>query len=424
MMIAHRVNTDSYSLEREGRLAPADDKTEDLRAAEEFGQLDTGQLLLLHRLFSRPPPGKPRLARDWLLPYVASALIFFVVPCAIGLVTRTGLTRDPQSGTTFGFLNDLSVLFSTLITIPVIVSFLLAERKVIPGSLAAVVADGALVLSRKAAIDLRKTWETRYRKVNVAAQVCGAVLAIFLTLMNHSILSRVRPGMWYFSSGGLTPLGWYALLVQQPVLWWVISIYAIRATMTIVFLSTLARKCAVSVDPFHRDKAGGLRPIGSLGLRNHYVLVILALNLFCLWVNVRFLHPDPVLGRLERISWGLTVYAILGPLLFTATLLPFRKKMLQEKRKYQALVEGKTRGEYQRAMNRLAERGVTEEVHKSLERLRDIRRLIDEVPVWPFDARSLRRFIVTYLIPIVAFLVSPVVHELMGRLFRSIADSH
>ena len=44
---------------------------------------------------------------------------------------------------------------------------------------------------------------------------------------------------------------------------------------------------------------------------------------------------------------------------------------------------------------------VTEEDEQMIERLRKIGAVIDDLPVWPFDAGTLRRFFTAYVIPVV-----------------------
>jgi len=49
-----------------------------------------------------------------------------------------------------------------------------------------------------------------------------------------------------------------------------------------------------------------------------------------------------------------------------------------------------------------------------IERWRKIGAIIDELPVWPFDADTMRKFIAAYLIP----LVIPLVSALGGGLLK------
>jgi hypothetical protein len=56
---------------------------------------------------------------------------------------------------------------------------------------------------------------------------------------------------------------------------------------------------------------------------------------------------------------------------------------------------------------------ISREDEELVDRLRKIGAIIDELPVWPFDAGTLKRFITAYLIPLVGALVYPVVTRLL-----------
>ena len=58
---------------------------------------------------------------------------------------------------------------------------------------------------------------------------------------------------------------------------------------------------------------------------------------------------------------------------------------------------------------------ITAEDEQVIERLRKIGAVVDELPVWPFDAGTLRKFFAAYVIPVMGSLFSlPVAKAIIG----------
>jgi hypothetical protein len=68
---------------------------------------------------------------------------------------------------------------------------------------------------------------------------------------------------------------------------------------------------------------------------------------------------------------------------------------------------------------------ITKDDEELVDRLRKISTVIDELPVWPFDAVTLRKFLTAYFIPI-ASAAYPVAKGILGGfpLFQWLFPSH
>lgn len=58
---------------------------------------------------------------------------------------------------------------------------------------------------------------------------------------------------------------------------------------------------------------------------------------------------------------------------------------------------------------------ITREDEELIDRLRKIGSVIDELPVWPFDASILRRFLTAYVIPLVGAVVYPLASMVLEK---------
>ncbi|MEO7083625.1 MAG: hypothetical protein ABI442_17655, partial [Gemmatimonadaceae bacterium] len=190
-------------------------------------------------------------------------------------------------------------------------------------------------------------------------------------------------------------------LVCIFLFWGIFPIYALRTIATSVFLAHLVAQSEIRIVPFHPDHCGGLRPVGRLGLRNQYALSIGGLNLVLLLVvSLAFLDVPEGL-------WGLIVasafcYFLIGPIVFLGPLMPFRGGMLRTKRDLMGTVARRLRRELARVRIALEFGEVTKNDEELLERLKKVGTLIDELPVWPFDAATLRKFLTAYCLPLIA----------------------
>jgi hypothetical protein len=61
---------------------------------------------------------------------------------------------------------------------------------------------------------------------------------------------------------------------------------------------------------------------------------------------------------------------------------------------------------------------ITADDEQLIERLRKIGTVIDDLPVWPFDAVTLRKFSAAYLAPILGFLTVPRIATLIKTLIH------
>jgi hypothetical protein len=176
--------------------------------------------------------------------------------------------------------------------------------------------------------------------------------------------------------------------------------------------------------PFHPDKAGGLRPVGHLGLRNQYALSLFGVNVaLLLLVNQYLAKTDFLIGLTIAAIAG---YLVVGPFVFVAALLPFRSAMQDNKARLMKTVALRMRFELDRVHAKLTKDDpITKDDEELVDRLRKISTVIDELPVWPFDAVTLRKFLTAYFVPI-ASAAYPIAKGVLGGspLFHWLFQGH
>jgi hypothetical protein len=300
------------------------------------------------------------------------------------------------------FLRDGSVMFMFLVSFPCMLILTATDQQLLAGSLRTVSADGTLTMPGPEWVSLADRWRRRFRKINRAAQAFGLVLGIVVAYYNCQAYAKV--GHWIANKGVLLPVGWVYLYCVF-LFYAVAAVYLVRNFAIAVLLQDIAKPGWLNILPLHPDRACGLLPVGRLGLRNQYALTLLGLNLVLLIITYSALSTDALqIGLIVAATVG---YLILGPLAFVAPLLPFRRSMVQTKDKLMAEVALWSRAEFEKLDGRLQSGMVTAEDAELIKRSRKIGTLAAKLPVWPFDAGTISKFLTAYVLPVASSVAIP-----------------
>lgn len=299
------------------------------------------------------------------------------------------------------FLQDWSLLYVFLISLPLLVVFLLTDETVLQKSLCHVLRDGVLMVPKDGARALLSGWKIRFRWINLISQVIATLIAVLCAWLTLRASVPSSSGSWVGVGGTWSKVTYMCSLT---VLYLVILFFVVRCVIGGFFLNSIVRMSLVFMQPFHPDRCGGMRPIGELGLRNQYVVTILGLNVVVLAaVMLREQAHDP--AHIAIVLSAALVYLTLGPVVFLGPLLPFHGQMHRSKEEALSIVVQRLKTEYERVAAQIRNGAVTARDIAVIERVRQWGKSVEELPVWPFDARTLVRFASAYVIPIGAAIL-------------------
>ena len=380
---------------------------------EQFHKLDICGWSLFHHLFTQPPIQKETFLRAYLIPWAVTSFLFFGLPLIFALIKMPNvLFADVTSGLKIGFLGDWNTMFTTLVSLPLLVIFTLSERSMVPQRITRII-SGRVTYGDEKSIKFVSLWNKRYKIVNVFGQLAGLVVVVIIFYSNYRVLCvKDYPG-WQVSDGKVNAAGWIYLCWQITIFFWIISIYASQGLATTALLFSLTRHFKVRISPFHHDNCCGLKDVGHIGLRNQYLLAVLGLNLLTLLAVYLKLGLSETAGLLVA---GIVAYITLGPVIFIGPLIPFRKSMLLAKQVEQAKVATKLQQEYTRIMNELDNRLIAKEDEEIIDRLQKLKDLVNRIPVWPFDISTMRRFLTVYIFPLLTGLISLLISYIITAL--------
>jgi hypothetical protein len=376
-------------------------------------ELDTTIASLLHGLAGNrrrnelghgPPAGKA-----YLMAVAITYMPLFV--CALmsplPVAARTSTLRLP-------FLYDWNVAFTFLVSFPSLLALTVTDQHALASSLRRVQVDGIVSIPEPTAIELSSRWCKRFRTINIGAQLIGVLIGLLLAVFNYVAFTPKAVGSWIASEGRLSLPAGPAFLCCIFLFYFLICVYVLRSVGMSMLLKDVVAHAEIRMLPFHPDRSGGLRPVGHLGLRNQYGLTVCGVNLVLLvFVYANNLTVPPFLYRL--MAAAAIAYIILGPIVFLGPLLPFRAGMLRTKSELMSQIAQRLRVELERLRQQLEGGQITKDDEELIDRIRKVGVVVDELPVWPFDTGTLRKFLTAYVVPLLgAFGVKPLL-ELAGK---------
>jgi hypothetical protein len=361
--------------------------------------IDTTEASPLHRLARSRRPGTTGATRAYLL-----AISVTYLPLAVAALLGRNPLTTPSAEIKLPFFCDWNDAFMFLVSFPTLVAVIVTDQHALTSALFRIQHDGILALPLPVARRLAEHWRRRFRRANVAGYVFGALFGVVIALLNYWGYISPSVGFWMAAKGSIEPVG--IVLLFAVFLFYGLSILCVvRNVMTSLMLRDLVSVAPLRMLPLHPDKCGGLRPVGRLGLRNQYLLTVCGLNLV-FFVTIVRIYLQVQMSLYGFIVIASLLYLIAGPMVFIGPLLSFHRGMSQTKATLLSEVAARLRVELHRLRGKIPAGRITRKDEELIDRLRKMVAVIDELPVWPFDAAMLRRFKTAYLIPIVGALGS------------------
>jgi hypothetical protein len=396
----------------EQAVHPRNDGSQDLAQIT----LDTTAGSLLHRLAAYHRRSRPERPPSAGKAYAVAAGVTYV-PLLIAAL----LSPLPVASTTptlkLPFLYDWNIVFMVLVSFPSVIALTVTDQYILASALRQVQLDGIISMPGRVATSLSSIWQGKFRLVNIGAQSLGVVTGICVAYFNYVAYIRKDVGFWAGAHGHLFSVG-IVFLGCIFLFYWLMPVYVARSFAMSFFLRDVVTHAQMHLLPFHPDRSGGLRPVGRLGLRNQYALTVAGVNVVLLvLISIHYLVVPSSLR--ELIVAAAVAYVILGPLVFLGPLLPFRVGMLKTKTDLMSEVAQRLRLELQRLRQQLAVAGpITQQDEELIDRLRKVGAVIDELPVWPFDTGTLRKFLTAYITPLLGTIGYPLAKAVAGAIAR------
>jgi hypothetical protein len=227
---------------------------------------------------------------------------------------------------------------------------------------------------------------------------------------------------WLF---GEKSIGWLnngPLLPWFRIPMWFLAMYTlfyavINIVSTIFALRQLFREQSITISPWHPDRCGGIRGISRYSLALSYGLAIVGAVASVLIVQEIGTQSETTSG-IYYIGWlGIGIYIILAPLVFFWPLGTAHQLMKEAKSKYLLSISQNFDNEYTLATTNINEDAdQLERRIKKIQQLRELYKLTEAFPIWPFDVTNLGRFLTVLTAPLIPPLINFIFAQISIRL--------
>ncbi len=361
---------------------------------------------------------------------VGLGIVFFVfVSLSLsiwGALLEVPQTKNEDEAVYVSFFANISWSAAILFLFPFVVALSLKYYSEIPRLFVYLFEEIAEIPeSEKKADNFYRWLDARFNSYRVS----GLILALTLVLnaLYFSQILQEQKFIGWMTSGellgpllgwkrGLTLIGLYAGVIQIVLIYWVLNLLWRGVVLAWGLHEFFNRRgFTIKVKPLHPDGCGGFGKIGD-------VAMLLNLTLFLLGIYVSLKVVDKVV--IQGSSLGADIgnpimlagYVILAPLLFFFPLGAVHRLMKRAKEQFLSPVGQQCT----RLFGELASAGLDDKglvAVRTFSELKKVRSsLRKEIPVWPFDFKSLQVFVGTIVVPVIP-VVLPFVMKLIVEMF-------
>lgn len=357
-------------------------------------------------------------------PYTLGIGFFVAVPLFLTVwsIVNEYANSEHRSFSYITYIENISWSFSMFYLFPFILALTLAYYRAIPDLFFNQLIGKVVIPKKKedakksADKDVDDEFLEKYKKkfFDKFNHPWIPVAAILIsTTLSFVYVDRVRTNDfdgWMFESGSLTTVGVYAIVVQVFLGYWVLNLL-FKALVFTILLNKLfdEEKFKINLDPVHEDNACGLRSIFRVTTMLNIMIflggIYLSLNVIDKLVVQEVGFSKDIVSPVM-----LALYALLAPFLFFLPLWAPHNAMLKKK---QSFIEPVCQ-QLEDSINDIKHRNKCDESKIALvTKLREERlNLLKQIPVWPFDIRSLNAFFGAVIMPVVPTVLPFVVNAI------------
>ncbi|MBN2114714.1 MAG: hypothetical protein JW785_11385 [Acidimicrobiia bacterium] len=212
------------------------------------------------------------------------------------------------------------------------------------------------------------------------------VIAVALNVFNYII----KADTWLGMSGGITAV--YARLFITAN-FFMIGLILYKAMVTAWSLQRIL-SLPLTVQPLHPDRAGGLKPFGSLSLAIFYFL-----SLITVYFTLLLLLDETARSNLRYYLPIYLLFYVLAPLLLMLSLGKAHRQMASAKEQVLHRLATTFNKRYRAMLASEHQEELDMATARDIERIHSIYAIVEKMPVWPFDLRNLSRFVTAIVLP-------------------------
>ena len=359
------------------------------------------------------------LAVRWLrlAPVTLGIAFFLIVSLPLCILAVFSPKPPPEvSGDYLSFFENISWSLSMLYLFPFLVGLTLKYYEEIPKLFTYLVEEIVTGTEHQDSLERYSLWlRRRFNHWSVPVLCLAITLTLnaiyFWQILNPAQYTGDQSGWMAVENDGrltcvlggercFTPIGLFAALIQVALIYWVLNLLWRGAALSWgLFRLFHRREFRITVEPLHPDGCCGLGRIGSVAMILNWALFALGIYISLKVVDKLVVQDLPLHADIGNpIMLG--AYVIIAPLLFFLPLASAHKRMQEAKARFIWPISRASKQWFSDlGQTRLDADGAA--AAQAVTQLEEIRRQMRrEVPVWPFDFRSMQAFLATIVVPL------------------------
>ena len=359
--------------------------------------------LLQKRNFYRSDPVADRLIEKFHLSPLSFAILSIAIATGLALfIAWVSHTLWSKSGQV-GLLEDPFPWIWILFINPVVIGYYLWSFQAINDVIKDLEASDVVETDKPEIY--QNTLNLYYQRWRTFLALGSAVtFSIFVFITQPNLKNN-----WYGS--GLFPA--FAVTIATFLMVYMGSMLVLNLITNVWVLHNIlgSKELKLNVNPLHPDRCGGLRSLSNYALKTAYLAAVLGLM-------VGFIEYQFITQGYGRVYWFvhliIPLHVSLSIACFFGPLLAAHRGMRKAKDELLHEIARQFQADYsQIRVSLMGDAEVFKKGNEKIKELREFYTLTDEFPVWPFDVKTFRRFLLTVPSPLL-----PLLPKLIGILLK------
>jgi hypothetical protein len=376
---------------------------------------DSGKRSILSMLLDRKPVEKPYGGWYYAVIWVISTAVCYGLPLVICALTQPSLLlRD--ANLEMPFLLDLAAYPMNLVVIPLLLINVVRERRILNKTLVQYLNGPAIGGDRYAIHD---TFEAFYRRYNLPSSILAALVAIAFTyLWSNKFLSDHYITWHSFGtlpgSERLNLAGYYSAFVMVGFYWFLLVFTALRGILHFCLFWSISKVSGkdIVVIPIHPDGCGGLAMISQVVQLYRILASSVGLTIASIYANDVFILNKSPLDVLNILMiFGFIIFCFIA---FFLPLWPFSSQMRESKRRTLETISDLFQTLWRSEIRKANKVDYSKVDYDALEHVSALYHMADQMPIWPYDLKTVRSFMSYVIVPLIGIVVTAIVSKIIG----------
>ncbi len=347
--------------------------------------------------------------------WTISSVIFFVVPLVICFLTQPSLLHRSAS-LRMPFLLDFAAYPMNLVVIPLLLTNALKERRSLNQILEKFLSGPAC--SRHLEV-IGERFESFYGRYNPWSAIGAALAAIVFTYLWSLKFLNDQYITWHsfgtsLGAERLNAAGYYCVVIMQGLFWFLLAFTVLRSILHFImftFISKLSAKDIVVI-PIHPDGCGGLKAVSHIVQLYKPLAFSIGLVVAGAYANDIFVFDKSPFDYLNILMIiGFIFFCVIA---FFLPLWPFSRQMRESKKRTLETISDLFLTLWTAEFGHVNKVNYKKIDFEALQHVSALYHVADQMPVWPYDLKTVKSFMSYVIVPLITIIVSALIRKLIG----------